>query len=85
VPIDTPTESSAPASPVSPSTILDGMMSGAEGGSNDATVASVDDGSPIALMPMMNDPTIKSVRGVIVLWRSSCRFTIEPATANKPA
>ncbi len=56
-----------------------------DGGSSDATVASVDEGSPIALIPMMNEPTIKIVSGVIVLWRSSCRVTIDPATAKSPA
>jgi len=32
-----------------------------------------------------DEAMIKIVSGVIVVWRSSCRVTIEPATANSPA
>ena len=69
----------------SPRTILVGMTSGDENGRSDATTASVESGSLVALSPMMNEATIKIVSGVIVVWRSSCRVTIEPATANSPA
>jgi hypothetical protein len=36
----------------------------------------------VALSPMKNEPTIRIVSGVIVVWRSSWRVTIDPATAN---
>ncbi len=62
-----------------------GMTSGAENGNNEATAASVELGSDVALIPMKNEPTIKIVSGVIVDWRSSWRVTIDPATANSPA
>ena len=61
------------------------MTSGDENGRSDATTASVESGSPVALSTMMNEAMIKIVSGVIVVWGSSCRETMEPATANSPA
>jgi len=75
-------ESSASHVLASPSTIRVGITSGAENGSSEATVASVVSGSVVALIPMKNEPRITIVSGVMVDWRSSCRVTIEPATAN---
>ena len=39
----------------------------------------------VAVSPMKNEPRIAIVSGVIVVWRSSCRVTIDPATANRLA
>jgi hypothetical protein len=59
-----------------------GIASGAEGGRNDAILTSGASGYVSAPIEMKNEARMTRLIGVIVFWRSSCRLTSEPATAN---
>jgi hypothetical protein len=69
----------------SPSTIREGIVTGAVIGMNVVTWASVPPGSSSTANPTSGEITIVSVSGVVVACSSSSRGTSAPATANADA